>query len=173
VPTTPGVTNCESLAAGISASSINSDDSNEAAGTLPTAFCRFWPTIMKHPFSVVGHIRGVRKESERCRTIYEKLVTPPWSTSSHQPLDGGSRTNSGHDEGRGAPNEKHIMNKQWFEVNKAGLSKQAEQHSKGRLIGELIQNGLDEEGVTQIAVSLALVPKEPRKNKLSKFCLTF
>jgi hypothetical protein len=38
------------------------------------------------------------------------------------------------------------MNKQWFDVDRTGLSKQAEQHSKGRLIGELVQNGLDEAG---------------------------
>jgi hypothetical protein len=41
-------------------------------------------------------------------------------------------------------------------VSKAGLSKQAEEHGKGRLIGELVQNALDEAGVTQIAVTLAL-----------------
>ena len=53
------------------------------------------------------------------------------------------------------------MNEQWFDVSKAGLGKQAEEHGKGRLIGELIQNGLDEAGVTQIAVALALVPGRP------------
>jgi hypothetical protein len=53
------------------------------------------------------------------------------------------------------------MNKQWFDVDKAGLSKQAEQHGKGRLVGELVQNALDEPGVTQIAVTLALVPGRP------------
>jgi len=46
------------------------------------------------------------------------------------------------------------MNKQWFDVDKNGLSKQAEQHGKGRLVGELVQNALDEPGVTQIAVTL-------------------
>src|ERR1051326_3150648 len=50
---------------------------------------------------------------------------------------------------------------QWFDVSKAGLGKQAEQHGKGRLIGELVQNALDEPGVTQIAVTLALVPGRP------------
>jgi hypothetical protein len=35
-------------------------------------------------------------------------------------------------------------------VSKAGLGKQAEEHGKGRLIGELVQNALDEPGVTQI-----------------------
>src|SRR5436190_7083939 len=50
------------------------------------------------------------------------------------------------------------MTKQWFDVDKAGLGRQAEEQGKGRLVGELIQNGLDEAGVTQIAVTLALVP---------------
>ncbi len=53
------------------------------------------------------------------------------------------------------------MSKQWFDVSRDGLSKQAEELAKGRLIGELIQNALDEAGVTQIAVSLALVPGRP------------
>jgi hypothetical protein len=53
------------------------------------------------------------------------------------------------------------MTKQWFDVDRAGLGKQAEQHGKGRLVGELIQNALDEVGVTQIAVTLALVPGRP------------
>jgi hypothetical protein len=53
------------------------------------------------------------------------------------------------------------MTKQWFDVDKHGLSKQAEQQGKGRLVGELIQNALDEPGVTQIAVTLALVPSRP------------
>ena len=53
------------------------------------------------------------------------------------------------------------MNKQWFDVDKAGLGKQAEQQSKGRLIGELVQNALDEAGVTQIAVTLVPVPGRP------------
>jgi hypothetical protein len=50
---------------------------------------------------------------------------------------------------------------QWFNVDKAGLGKQAEEQGKARLVGELIQNGLDEPGVTQIAVKLAMVPGEP------------
>jgi hypothetical protein len=50
---------------------------------------------------------------------------------------------------------------QWFDVSKAGLGKQAEEHGKGRLIGELVQNALDEQGVTQIAVTLALVQGRP------------
>ena len=53
------------------------------------------------------------------------------------------------------------MTKQWFDVDKTGLGKQAEQHGKGRLVGELVQNALDEAGVTQIAVTLALVPGRP------------
>lgn len=50
---------------------------------------------------------------------------------------------------------------EWFSVDRAGLSKQAQEHSKGRLIGELVQNALDEAGVTQITVTLALVPGRP------------
>ena len=50
------------------------------------------------------------------------------------------------------------MKKQWFDVDKAGLGRQAEEQGKGRLVGELIQNALDEPGVTQIAVTLSLVP---------------
>ena len=50
------------------------------------------------------------------------------------------------------------MGKQWFDVDRQGLGRQAEEQGKGRLVGELVQNALDEEGVTQIAVSLALVP---------------
>ncbi len=53
------------------------------------------------------------------------------------------------------------MSEQWFDVCKAGLGKQAEEHGKGRLVGELVQNALDEAGVTQIAVTLALVPGRP------------
>jgi hypothetical protein len=53
------------------------------------------------------------------------------------------------------------VTKQWFDVDRAGLGRQAEEHGKGRLIGELVQNALDEEGVRQIAVTLALVPGRP------------
>jgi hypothetical protein len=53
------------------------------------------------------------------------------------------------------------MSRQWFDVDRAGLGKQAEQQSKGRLVGELVQNALDEAGVTQIAVTLAPVPGRP------------
>ncbi len=55
----------------------------------------------------------------------------------------------------------HPMTKQWFDVDKTGLGKQAEQHGKGRLVGELVQNALDEAGVTQIGVTLTLVPGRP------------
>jgi len=50
---------------------------------------------------------------------------------------------------------------EWFSIDRAGLGKQAEQQSKGRLIGELVQNALDEAGVTQIAVTLVPVPGRP------------
>lgn len=53
------------------------------------------------------------------------------------------------------------MTKNWFSVDKAGLGRQAEQHSKGRLIGELVQNALDEVGVTTINVTLTQVPGRP------------
>ncbi len=53
------------------------------------------------------------------------------------------------------------MTKQWFDVDRSGLGKQAEQHGKGRLVGELIQNALDEAGVTRIEVTLSLVPGRP------------
>src|SRR6202043_1546274 len=54
-----------------------------------------------------------------------------------------------------------IMTTQWFDVDKVGLGKQAEEQSKGRLIGELVQNALDEAGVTRIDVALAPVPGRP------------
>jgi len=50
------------------------------------------------------------------------------------------------------------MSKQWFNVDKAGLGRQAEEQGKGRLVGELVQNALDEAGVTRIDVTLAMVP---------------
>ena len=50
---------------------------------------------------------------------------------------------------------------EWFSVDRAGLGKQAEQQGKRRLVGELVQNALDEPGVMQIAVTLALVPGRP------------
>src|SRR5207249_1140865 len=53
------------------------------------------------------------------------------------------------------------MTQNWFTVDKAGLGRQAEQHSKGRLIGELVQNALDEAGVTTINITLAQVPARP------------
>src|SRR5271170_5031375 len=57
--------------------------------------------------------------------------------------------------------KEQTMSSQWFDVSRAGLGKQAEEYSKGRLVGELIANALDEAGVTQIAVTLALVPGRP------------
>src|SRR5437588_8139244 len=53
------------------------------------------------------------------------------------------------------------MTKQWFDVDKSGLGKQAEQHGKGRLVGELVQNALDEAGVTRIGITLVPVPGRP------------
>jgi len=44
----------------------------------------------------------------------------------------------------------------WFSVDKAGLGRQAQEQGKGRLVGELIQNALDEEGVTKINVTLTM-----------------
>lgn len=49
------------------------------------------------------------------------------------------------------------MKKQWFDVDRAGLGRQAEEAGKGRLVGELIQNSLDEPGVSKISVTLAQV----------------
>jgi hypothetical protein len=53
------------------------------------------------------------------------------------------------------------MSKQWFDVDKAGLGKQAQQYGTGRLLGELIQNPLDEPGVTKIDITLEPVPGRP------------
>jgi hypothetical protein len=53
------------------------------------------------------------------------------------------------------------MSEQWFSVDKAGLGRQAEEQGKGHLVGELIQNALDEPGVTQIDVTLTVVPGQP------------
>jgi hypothetical protein len=53
------------------------------------------------------------------------------------------------------------MSNQWFTVDKTGLGKQAEEHGKGQLIGELVQNALDEAGVTRIDITLAPVPGRP------------
>lgn len=53
------------------------------------------------------------------------------------------------------------MPKNWFNVDKAGLGRQADQQGKGRLIGELVQNALDEAGVTTINITLAEVPGRP------------
>jgi hypothetical protein len=53
------------------------------------------------------------------------------------------------------------MSTQWFSVDKAGLGRQAQEQSKGRLIGELIQNALDEAGVTRIDIVLTPVTGRP------------
>jgi hypothetical protein len=53
------------------------------------------------------------------------------------------------------------MSRPWFEVDKAGLGKQAQEHCRGRLIGELVQNALDEAGVTRIDITLTAVPGRP------------
>src|SRR5436309_2521854 len=52
------------------------------------------------------------------------------------------------------------MSKQWFNVDKDGLRKLIEQQNKGRLVGELIQNALDED-VTNIDVKLSVYPGRP------------
>src|ERR1700693_6044499 len=54
-----------------------------------------------------------------------------------------------------------MKNNHWFDVDKAGLGKQAEEQPKGRLVGELIQNALDEAGVTRIDVTLTPVTGRP------------
>ena len=53
------------------------------------------------------------------------------------------------------------MAKQWFDVDRVGLGRQAEEQGKGRLIGELVQNALDEADVTRIDITVALVPARP------------
>jgi hypothetical protein len=53
------------------------------------------------------------------------------------------------------------VSKQWFDVDRTGLGRQAEEQGKGRLVGELIQNALDEPGVTKIDVTLAIVAGQP------------
>lgn len=53
------------------------------------------------------------------------------------------------------------MTQSWFSVDKAGLGRQAQQQCKGRLIGELVQNALDEAGVTKIDIKLELIPGRP------------
>lgn len=53
------------------------------------------------------------------------------------------------------------MSKQWFDVDRAGLGRQAEEQGKGRMLGELVQNALDEQGVTRIDITLAVVPGRP------------
>lgn len=53
------------------------------------------------------------------------------------------------------------MANNWFDIDKVGLGKQAEELGKGRLIGELIQNALDEAGVFRIDVTLQPVSGRP------------
>lgn len=59
------------------------------------------------------------------------------------------------------------MIKQWFDVDKTGLGKQAEEQAKGRLIGELVQNGLDEAGVTKIEITRTRFVSSRRRRDLS------
>lgn len=54
------------------------------------------------------------------------------------------------------------MTTNWFDVSKDGLGKQAAEYGKGRLVGELIQNALDEEGVTKVTISLERIPNAPQ-----------
>src|SRR4051794_20026249 len=54
-----------------------------------------------------------------------------------------------------------IMATNWFDVDKTGLGKQAEELGKGRLVGELVQNALDEAGVTRVEITLSPVPGRP------------
>jgi hypothetical protein len=49
----------------------------------------------------------------------------------------------------------------WFDLDKTGLGKQAEEQGKGRLVGELVQNALDEAGVTRVEITLSPVPGRP------------
>jgi len=52
------------------------------------------------------------------------------------------------------------MNNRWFDVDKEGLSKLVENHEKGRLIAELLQNALDED-VSTVAISIRPLPGRP------------
>lgn len=49
----------------------------------------------------------------------------------------------------------------WFDIDKTGLGKQAEEQGKGRLVGELVQNALDEVGVTRVEITLSPVVGRP------------
>lgn len=49
----------------------------------------------------------------------------------------------------------------WFDVDRSGLGKQAEEQGKGRLVGELVQNALDEAGVTRVEITLSAVAGRP------------
>ncbi len=52
------------------------------------------------------------------------------------------------------------MKNQWFDVDREGLRKLIEQHGKGRLVAELLQNSFDE-SVTTVAVKLSPLPGRP------------
>lgn len=53
------------------------------------------------------------------------------------------------------------MKRQWFDVDRIGLGLQAEELGKGKLIGELIQNALDEDGVSRIDITLTPITGRP------------
>ncbi len=52
------------------------------------------------------------------------------------------------------------VNNRWFDIDKEGLGKLVEQHGKGRLIAELLQNALDED-VTTVAITITPQPGKP------------
>jgi len=51
------------------------------------------------------------------------------------------------------------MSNEWIEVDRAGLAKQLSRKGKAWVLYELIQNGLDEDGVTQVDVTLDPAPE--------------
>jgi hypothetical protein len=53
------------------------------------------------------------------------------------------------------------MKNNWLVVDKDGFSKLVEQKGRGRIIAELIQNAWDEDGVTQVQVSIKPIPGSP------------
>lgn len=53
------------------------------------------------------------------------------------------------------------MTTHWFDVDRTGLGRQAEEQGKGRLVGELVQNALDEAGVTRVEIVLSPVVGRP------------
>lgn len=52
------------------------------------------------------------------------------------------------------------MRNQWFDVDKEGLSRLIDQQGKGRLVGELLQNALDE-NVTTVAITITPLSGKP------------